>query len=490
MELVKFRSSSIPLIGLSAGVAILATHILFLNLGASSLRGDEAEHAQIAVEMVLHNHWFPPTYSGRPYLHKPTLKMMAVAGIFACCGIDEYGARFLDALSGVILVLLVFVFGARIWNPRVGAVSSLLLLSSEQLVFRHGLRAGVQDASLALLIAASLLLYFSYVSSARSHPAALAGATVALGGATLVKGPTALVVVVPTVMLFEIFVLSPERSAADFSRRLRDVLVLVGTGLGVYALWFSALWCVVGDPMKRSTYVNLILRNTSGLSPVHVHGLGFYPESLTKDFGPWLLFLLPGLLAWARPDGPRDRRAMELFGLWVLVAVGLPSLSVSKLPWYIYPAYPALALLAGRGIEEIFRQGRRRIVAAAILTVVVGTGLAVRVRRIERRAAQDKQVSPIARFADYVGEHPEVRLAIRKRVRLNPAEVFYLKSWEERTRGASLLGAPPGCRVLLQNSTEAPPGYNGTLKLVPLRPSTENERLYALDLDWCLPSWL
>ena len=476
--------------GLFAGVAILATHLLFLNLGASSLRGDEAEHAQIAVEMVLHNHWFPPTYSGHPYLHKPTLKMMAVAGIFACRGIDEYGARCLDALSGVILVVLVFVFGAHIWNLRVGAISSLLLLSSEQLVFRHGLRAGVQDASLALLIATSLLLYSSYVNSARSHSALLIGATVALAGATLVKGPMALVVVVPTVVLFKVFVLRPERSAADSSRSLRDVLVLGGTGLGVYAAWFLALWRVVGDPMRRSTYVNLILRNTSGLSPDHVHGLGFYPESLTKDFGPWLLFLLPALFAWIGPEGSRDRRAMGLFGLWVLVAVGLPILSVSKLPWYIYPAYPALALLIGRGIEEVFRQSRRRIVIAAILIVIVGIGLAVRIDRIERRATQNKQVSPVERFARYVKEHPEIRLALRKRVRLNPAEVFYLGSREERTRGTSFLGAPPGCRVLLQNGTEVPPGYKGTVKLVSLRPGTTSERLYALDLDWCLPSWL
>jgi len=76
----------------------------------------------------------------------------------------------------------------------------------------------------------------------------------------------------------------------------------------------------------------------------------------------FLPFLLLGFLPWLPQVGSamlqawRQRRgqfsSLGLISCWVLVILGFFSLSQSKLPGYIMPTFPALALLAGYAIDR------------------------------------------------------------------------------------------------------------------------------------------
>lgn len=475
---------------LAAGIVLLSTHLLFENLGASSLHGDEAIHAEIAAEMVASGQWFPPTSLGHPYLHKPPLKIWAVAWIFEHFGVNERNARLLDAMSGVILMLVVFAFGARVWNVGVGAVGALLLLGARQLVFAHGLRAGAQDAGLVLLVTASLFLYFLHLDARRARPSRLTGAAVCAACAVLVKGPVALVFVAPTVILFEISVGRSGGGEASLRASVRDGAIVIGSALAIYAIWFAALWHAVGARLEHATFANLVLRNTVGVDPRHLEGWWFYPSSLTKDFGLWLLALVPAVAGWLREEDEGDRHAGLFLGLWVLVGFLLPSLSVSKRPWYLYPIYPALALVLARGIDELRRRLSGRPAVGLIVALALLAGLVVRLERIEDLAVNDVKVSPVARFARYVEAHPGIRLTVRKRTQLTAWEQLYLGPLAERVRGNAVLDEPAGCRVLLQTGTAAPAGAPTPLRMIALRNEPGEEVLYAVDLDRCLPPWL
>lgn len=78
-------------------------------------------------------------------------------------------------------------------------------------------------------------------------------------------------------------------------------------------------------------------------------GIIFYPVAILAGFFPWSCFLLPiGLAAWQRiADRDRHHAGYVLACCWIAVYLGAFSLAGTKLPNYVTPCYPALAMLAG-----------------------------------------------------------------------------------------------------------------------------------------------
>jgi 4-amino-4-deoxy-L-arabinose transferase-like glycosyltransferase len=86
----------------------------------------------------------------------------------------------------------------------------------------------------------------------------------------------------------------------------------------------------------------------------HNGGIFYYPAALLPGFFPWSIFWLPAVFDAGRGQRAGGARgAAEVFVLcWVGVYVGLFSLAKTKLPSYITPCYPGLALLSGAFIER------------------------------------------------------------------------------------------------------------------------------------------
>lgn len=480
---------------LFAGLGFLAGRLLFQDLGKASLFGDEAIHARVALEAATAKTWLPLTYQGRPYLAKPPLKILAEAWIFEHFGPTEWNARVLDASCGIATVLLVFVFGALVWNLRVGTVGALVLLGANHYVLRHGVREGVQDGPLVFFVGLALTLYFCHVEAGRVRWGLLLASAVAAASATLTKGAAALVVIAPATVVFELLLAKGEDDGARVWMRGRDLAVLNGAVVLSLVGWVWATYAWVGKAAFSARYRDFVVRATTGLDPSHVHGAGFYPSVLWEDFGLWLLALIPFFVGSLRRvgDGETEHRGEKLVVLWALVGVGLPSLSTSKLPWYIYSAYPAVALMVAAGIDRLFRPALRRPVVAAALGFLVLWGLHVRYRRLEERVEAKRVVVKAERLAGLVEETSGMQLAVRPGTRLRGWEAFYFLppvgpaiSWEDLDRtGAS------GCRLVVQSSPEAPAWFEGEPWLVPLRTDPrEGAQLYVVDLDHCVPAWI
>lgn len=480
---------------LFAGLGFLAGRLLFQDLGKASLFGDEAIHARVALEAATAETWLPLTFQGRPYLAKPPLKILSVAWIFEHFGPTEWNARVLDASCGIATVLLVFVFGALLWNLRVGTVGALVLLGANHYVLRHGVRDGVQDGALVFFVALALALYFCHVEAGRARWGLLLGSAVAAASATLTKGAAALVVIGPASVAFELLLARDEGDEVRVWVRGRDLAVLNGAAVLSLVGWLWATYTWVGEAAFSARYRDFVVRATTGLDPSHVHGAGFYPSVLWEDFGLWLLALIPFFVGSLKTVGAGDAedRAERLVVLWALVGIGLPSLSSSKLPWYIYPAYPALALMLAAGIDRLFRPALRRPVVAAVLGLSVLWGLHVRYRGLEERVEARRVVVKAARLAGLVEETGGMQLTVRPGTRLRGWEAFYFLPpvgpaipWEDFDRtGAS------GCRLVVQPSPEAPTWFEGEPWLVPLRTGSRGEsQVYVVDLDHCVPAWI
>jgi len=90
----------------------------------------------------------------------------------------------------------------------------------------------------------------------------------------------------------------------------------------------------------------------------------------------FLPFLLPAAVAWWRGITSRAPSfdAMFWLALWALVVLAFFSASSSKLPAYVLPIFPALALLTGKYLAE---GGRRLLVAQGAILAVLGIAAAL-----------------------------------------------------------------------------------------------------------------
>src|SRR5207302_6149063 len=91
------------------------------------------------------------------------------------------------------------------------------------------------------------------------------------------------------------------------------------------------------------------------LAPMERHAgpAWFYLPALVVGFTPWCVFLGPAL--WYAVKEWREGACRFLL-IWLAVWVGFFSLAQTKLPNYVLPAYPALALLTGRFLDR-WRRG-------------------------------------------------------------------------------------------------------------------------------------
>ncbi len=169
----------------------------------------EAQRALVAREMQQRHDWIVPTINGVPYLNKPPLFYWLQLAIAELRGAktSEFDLRLAVALCGWAGVLATYVVARRLLSPgppedtdypRSAALWSALFLATGILYVRSS-RIGELDAALVpftvLAIGAVHAAWRSHLDRRPTHwPAVLLGALAATG-ATLAKGPPALLVI-------------------------------------------------------------------------------------------------------------------------------------------------------------------------------------------------------------------------------------------------------------------------------------------------------
>jgi 4-amino-4-deoxy-L-arabinose transferase-like glycosyltransferase len=171
-------------------------------------------------------------------------------------------------------------------------------------------------------------------------------------------------------------------------------------------------------------------------SEVHNHPgpFWYYLPLLLVGLFPWSGLAIPGLLQSAPRESQADRFAL----LWLLLPLVFFSLAGSKLPGYILPCVPPLAILMGRAAARLV-EDRRWGRPAALLTLVLGSLIATGPALLRARGEPDwTLVLPTALWA------LAVAFLFARRVAPDPAGALRLL----RVGGAGLLllvalAAPP-----------------------------------------------
>lgn len=372
-------------------ISIVVGLTIFLNLGSTRLWDrDEPRNAGCAVEMLERGDWVVPVFNAELRGHKPVLLYWFMMSAYWMFGVNEFAARFWSAVLALGTALFTYHIGRRMFNATVGLWAGIILASN--MVFDMAGRAATPDS---VLIFFTTLATMIYVFAAFRDDAEqtlgengggaqqprdwfpLSWRTAALmygvmGIAIIAKGPVGLVLPTAVIGMFLLIQTLPKREpvepATTWFARLRSAVRVFGprhflqtcwrmrpitalaTSLAVAAPWY--LW--VGLRTNGEFLRAFLLEHNFGRAtqPMEGHSgpfMLFYVAAILVGFFPWSVFAGP--IVWEITAKLRrgDRwQAGYVFGAcWVGVYLVMFSCASTKLPSYITPCYPALALLTG-----------------------------------------------------------------------------------------------------------------------------------------------
>lgn len=367
--------------GMAAKLAVFAVAALcalpiLWDLGELGLHGDEAIYVTVAERVAETGQWAPLPGGAGAFVRKPPLLIWASAGSRVLFGDSEWAYRLPGAVAGWLGCLVTLAFGASLGSRFAGCLAALLLATAPGLLHLHGLRDAVTEPWL-LLATASSLLVASRLGGWRSW-SALALLSVMNG---LSKGLLGLAVVGGTLLLAAAGELLRERFVREcggepWSRAALAALVAVLPGTVVYFAWlrFSLEnWTKVVALLAR----DIGERARSGLDPGHLRPLSMIVETYWENFGTFAPLAVAGLAVILAADWRSTRpgtrwRSRWLLAAWIGAAILPVACSVSRLPWYLYPGFPAIALAGGFATRDLLSAARSRSLALAVL---VGAGL-------------------------------------------------------------------------------------------------------------------
>ena len=322
-----------------AALIILGSLSLFLGLGNGKLWDqDETTYAEVVREMMQEGDWLVPRYGGKLLADKPILSYWAMIAGAHLFGTNEFGMRFSSALSGLACVLVVFVLARRMYGPETGFLAGLILLSS--LFFLVVCRSALMDAHLTLFVTCALWGFWEAVRNPQQSLLWILLCGLATGLAVLTKGPLGLLLV-GSVGFFTLL----------GTRKLRLLPKLhPGAGLTIFlivaSLWYIAITWKTGWGFLRDFIIRENLDKV--VNPTLGHGgpVWYYLPVLLLAFLPWSLFL-----PWAiRSLWKRDWEEKAFLFCWAVIPLVFFSLLSTKLPHYILPIFPALALITARAL--------------------------------------------------------------------------------------------------------------------------------------------
>ncbi len=425
---------------------IAAAAIIFFScLGSASLWDeDETLYASIAREMLHRGDWVVPMFNGRMFPEKPPLMFWLMIAGFEIFGQSEFAARFFSALLGVGTAIVTYHLGRLLFSPRVGLWGGLIAASS--IIFTVSARAATVDSALVFVSTLALLcfvaifrkkdsgigiqasvfandvsqlppqfafcnLHFAFCNNSLAQSVLFFILYACLGAAILAKGPVGFLLPMASLGLFLMIVNSRREinqtmassgmvgwkakclsilrtfRPANFLKSLWQLRPLTGAAviLAVALPWYILVGLRTDGLWLQQFFAKFNFRPF--MQPILGHSGPFWLHVpyLLVGFFPWSVFLGPTIIETVRRIRDRDPRrdAYVLLSCWFFVFFVFWSICNTKLPHYVLPVYPALALLTACFLEawiaEPARVGPGWMKNAWITLIAVGLAIIVAV---------------------------------------------------------------------------------------------------------------
>ena len=340
-------------------LALLAIFIAFDDLDDRKLANpDEGRYSEISREMAASGDFVTPRLNGLKYFEKPPLQYWATAVSFKLFGESEFTARLYTALCGLGCILLVAYTGKRIFDEETGMLAGLVMLSAPYFVAMDEIVTLDMGLTFWMTLAVSSLMISQHALTDATRRRWMWLAWAGMAAAVLSKGLIGIVFPAAAVFLYCIF-------QRDF-RLLWKLEWLVGplVFLAITVPWFTLV------SMQNPEFLQFFFIHEHVerfLSTVHrrEQPWWFFFPILFAGFLPWAVVLIPACVqGWRRPlhvthsPGSANTFAAHKFVLLYSIFILLFfSKSGSKLPAYILPMFPLLALVVSCYVRSVEPKG-------------------------------------------------------------------------------------------------------------------------------------
>ena len=343
-----------PLLALLA--ALFLTAWLWPTGSRTLVRPDEGRYSEIAREMALSGDYVTPTLNGLKYFEKPPLQYWATALAFQAFGQSDFAARWWQAATSLLGLWLVWSTVRAIAGRDIAWVASTALGA----MFYYFLIAHINttDMGLAAFMTLTLVgLMRGFGVAGQSAAATRAWMVAAWAGAALGFLSKGLIAIVLPGAIFVIYLL--------ITRHWKLLTKMQWVWGPITFLTIALPWpLLVQSRNPEWAHFFFIYEHFSRFSSNEHNRLGsvlYFVPVLIVGFAPWT----PALLGFFRRDtrqAVRETYASAtinvplLLTIWCVFQFVFFSVSQSKLPSYLLPITPAVAILLAPVLVHLARR--------------------------------------------------------------------------------------------------------------------------------------
>jgi len=345
-------------------IALVAGLLFIPFLGGVHLFDwDEINFAESAREMIVTGDYLTVRVNYIPFWEKPPLFIWMQVLSMKLFGINEFAARFPNAVCGIITLLLLYSIGRKIYDRAFGLIW-VMAYAGSLLPFLY-FKSGIMDPWFNLFIFLGIYRIYLYFTLDTGRKLNVSLSALFIGLAILTKGPVALLVFLLCLVTY--ILLKKFNVKTSFADIVLFSFILIITG----GFWFllqivNGNFSVIADFIKYQ--INLFSTRGAGhggfpLYHVIVLLIGVFPASMLT---------LPGLFRKSRGNELQTGLTVFMKILFWVVLI-LFSMVKTKIVHYSSLCYFPLTYLAAVIIYQVYA-GQYKL-NKSLIWIITGTGL-------------------------------------------------------------------------------------------------------------------
>jgi len=344
---------------------LLSGVLFFFKLGSFSLyNAAETTYGEFIRQIRLTGDWVTLRYNSQVIFDKPPLYFWLASIATFLFGFNEFAIRFWAAVCGVLTVVTTYFLGKSFYNERVGFLSGIILMTAFQFMIQS--RIAEIDILLTLLMATTFFFFWQGYQSRKTQHYWMAYVAMAL--ALLTKGVIGIAIPVFAIFLF----LWIKRQLP----RIKEMQIIAGIIIiaVIGTPWYIAEWMLYGKQFGEFVLGFLFLSRFGGVVAGHPGPWYYYILALILGFAPWSHFL-PYAFWRTRQNNVVGPALLSLcFIVPVLIVF---SIAKTKLPSYILPLYPFLAIMVAKLWDDFLGVDQKKMykgmaIANGLLAIIAG----------------------------------------------------------------------------------------------------------------------
>jgi len=327
-------------------IALLAIILFMPFLGHVHLFDwDEINFAESAREMMISHNYFSVQINFQRFWEKPPLFFWLQVVSMRIFGVNEFAARFPNAVCGIVTLVLIFRIGKKIFNENVARIWVMIYLGTI-LTFLY-FKSGIIDPCFNLFIILSIYhFYFLTLNTTnRIKYAFLVG--LFLGLAVLTKGPVAIVI---ALLSYGTYVLT---SRFKFFINWKELLTIIITITAVCFLWFG-VDLVTNGPWFLIQFIEYQIRLFSTSEADHGEPFFYHWWVLLIGCFPASIFFMRGQFITVNTPQQKAFKKWMLILFWVTLI--LFSIVKTKIVHYSSLCWFPLTFIAAICINDLWER--------------------------------------------------------------------------------------------------------------------------------------